>query len=155
MALFGRKKKNQGPLPEPLDPKWKHGEGGRFPKFLDLDPEAAGLKNTSGVYAIWHTGVKPEWVFVGASDDLAAAFFKCGEDDDILQYQNRGSLYCSWCFILPKFQPGAVCYLTRALKPIVENPDCPDIDSIDLIPVLPPGMTMEQIVELFGKTTTD
>lgn len=155
MALFGRKKFNQGPLPEPLDPKWKHGEGGRFPKFLDLDPEAAGLKGVTGVFAIWHTGVKPEWVYVGESADLAKSFFELGEDKEILQYQNRGSLYCSWCFILPKFQPGAVCYLTLALKPVVENPNCPNRENVELVPVLPPGMTMEQIEALFGQTEAE
>ena len=155
MGLFGRKKTKQGPLPEPFDPKWKHGEGGRFPKLLDLDPEAAGLKGVSGVFAIWHTGVKPEWVYVGASPDLAARFFELGDDKNILEYRNRGSLYCSWCLILPKFQPGSVCYLTLALKPVVNNPDCPDRDDVDLIPVLPPGMSMAQAEEMFGANEED
>ena len=155
MALFGGKKTNQGPLAEPMDPKWKHGEGGRFPKFLDLDPEAAGLSKKTGVFAIWHTGIKPEWVYVGASTDLAARFFELGDDKDILEYRNRGNLYCSWCFILPDFQPGAVLYLTQALKPVVTNPDCPRASSVDLIPVLPPGMTLEQVEKLFGQNAPD
>ncbi len=150
MALFGRKKVKQGPLPEPINPKWKHGEGGRFPKFLDLDPDAAGLKGVSGVFAIWHTGLKPEWVYIGASDDLAASFFKFGSDKEILQFQGRGHIYCSWWFLLPKFQPGAVCYLSLALKPVIKNPDCPDRNYVELIPVLPPGMTMEQLEAQFG-----
>ncbi len=155
MALFGGKKRNRAPLAEPFDPKWKHGEGGRFPKFLDLDPEAAGLSKKAGVFAIWHTGVKPEWVFVGASADLAARFFELGDDKDILEYRNRGNLYCSWCFILPDFQQGAVLYLTQALKPVVANPDCPKSNSVDLIPVLPPGMTLEQAEKLFGENAPD
>jgi len=155
MALFGRKKQARGPLPEPLNPKWKQGEGGRFPKFLDLDPEAAGLTGKSGVFAIWHTGVKPEWVYVGSSSDLAADFFKLGDDKGILEYRDRGKLYCSWCFILPEFQPGTVSYLTLALKPVVENPNRPNVDDVDLIPVLPPGMTLEQVEELFGQSLHD
>jgi len=150
MALFGKKNKKRLPLREPLDPKWKHGEAGRFPRFLDLDPVAAGLQAVSGVFAIWHTGVQPEWVYVGSSSDLAARFYQLGDDKDILQYRERGGLFCSWCFILPEFQQGAVCYLTRALKPTVVNPDCPTEDEVDLIPVLPPGMTLEMAEKLFG-----
>ncbi len=150
MALFGRKKKARGPLPAPLDPKWKHGGEGRFPRFLDLDPEAAGLTKASGVFVIWHTGSQPGWVYVGASDDLAADFYKLGDDEEILQFRNRGSLYCSWTFIREEFQGGVQCYLTIALKPKVENPLCPEEDDVDLVPVLPPGMTLEQLEAMFS-----
>jgi hypothetical protein len=155
MALFGSKRKSTASLPEPMNPKWKHGEGGRFPKFLDLDPEAAGLKGKAGVFAIWHTGIKPEWVYVGATNDLAARFFELGDDKAILQYRERGNLYCSWCFILPAYQAGSVLYLTMALRPVVDNPDCPKRDSVDLIPVLPPGMTLEQVEKMFGDNVED
>lgn len=152
MALFGRKKKPRGPLPAPLDPKWKHGGEGRFPRFLDLDPEAAGLKGASGVFVIWHTGNQPGWVYVGASKDLAADFFRLGDDEEILEYRNRGALYCSWTFIREEFQPGVQCYLTMALKPKVEAPDCPEEEDVELVPVLPPGMTLEQLEAMFPDT---
>jgi len=150
MGLFSRKKKNHGPLPDPIDPKWIHGGGGRFPKFLDLDPEAAGLSKASGVFAIWHTGKKPEWVYVGASSDLASTFFELGDDKRILEYRNRGKLFCSWSYIRNEFQAGAVCYLSIVLKPVIANPDCPKPDDVDLIPVLPPGMTLEQLEKMFA-----
>jgi len=150
MGLFSKKKKNQGPLPAPADPKWVHGEGGRFPKFLDLDPEAAGLGKASGVFAIWHTGQKPEWVYVGASQDMAKTFFDLGNDERILEYRDRGRLYCSWSYIRKEFQPGAVCYLSIVLNPVIPNPDCPDRDYVDLVPILPPGMTLEQLEKMYG-----
>ncbi|MDD9876112.1 MAG: hypothetical protein OXR84_01585 [Magnetovibrio sp.] len=140
MALFGRKKKKKAPIGPPQDPKWVHGEGGRFPKFFDLDPEAAGLFSKSAVFAIWHTGVQPGWVFIGRSDNLAETFFELGEDDEVLAYQNRGSMFVSWCYIRDEFQDGAVAYLTAALKPKVDNPRAKTEDEVEFVPVYPPGM---------------
>ncbi len=139
MALFGDKKVDLSKSP-PADPRWVQGEGGRFPRFLDLDPEAAGLEGRSGVFAIWHTGVHPGWVYVGASSDLARTFYELGEHEGILEYAERGTLHVSWCLIREEFQPGAVAYLTLATKPSVANPDAPSPESVSLVPVYPPGM---------------
>jgi len=142
MALFGigKKKKKRKPLGPPQDPKWTHGEGGRFPKFLDLDPEAAGLTGKSGVFAIWHTGVQPGWVYIGRSPNLAATLFQLGENADILEYRDRGALYVSWCYIRDDFQDGVVTYLTLALKPKVDNPQTKREEDVDMVAVYPPGM---------------
>lgn len=154
MALFGSKKKD-AKLGFPADPKWVHGEGGRFPKFLELDPEAAGLSGMSAVFAIWHTGAKPGWVYVGNSSDLAATFLELAENPDVLQFQNRGSMYCSWCLIREEFQSGVVGFLTRATKPEVENPDAPPEGTVELIPVYPPGMVPDEVKEAARKETEE
>jgi hypothetical protein len=146
MALFGfgKKKKQKRPLGPPQDPKWTHGEGGRFPKFLDLDPEAAGLSGKSGVFAIWHTGVQPGWVYIGRSPDLARTFFELGDNDDILEYRKRGALFVSWCYIRDDFQDGVVTYLTKALKPKVDNPQTKSEDDVEMVAVFPPGMAPKE-----------
>lgn len=141
MALFGRKKSARKRVGPPQDPKWAHGQGGRFPKFLDLDPVVAGIEGKSGVYVIWHTGVQPGWVFIGHSDNLAEKFFELGDNDEILEYRERGNLFVSWCYIRDKFQDGAVAYLTKTLKPKVDNPMAKDEDEVDLVAIYPPGMT--------------
>lgn len=140
MALFGKKKSTRKPPGPPQDPKWVHGEGGRFPKFLDLDPEAAGLEGTSAVFAIWHTGVQPGWVYIGRSRNLAQTFFELGDNADVLEFRNRGNLYVSWCYIRDEFQDGAVTYLTKVLRPKVDNPEVISEERIDMIAVFPPGM---------------
>jgi hypothetical protein len=144
MALFGKKKKKRKPLGPPQDPKWTHGEGGRFAKFLDLDPEAAGLDKKSAVFAIWHTGVQPGWVYIGRTSDLASTFFTLGDHEEILEYRDRGSLFVSWCYIRDSLQDGVVTYLTLALKPKVDNPQLRSEDDVDLIPVYPPGMAPKE-----------
>jgi len=142
MALFGigSKKKKRKPLGPPQDPKWIHGEGGRFPRFLDLDPEAAGLEGKSGVFVIWHTGVQPGWVYIGHSANLAKTFFALGDNKEILEYRDRGALYVSWSYIRDELQPGVATYLALALKPKVDNPQIKSEDQVDLVPVFPPGM---------------
>ena len=150
MALFGNKKKD-AKLGFPADPKWVHGEGGRFPKFLELDPEAAGLTGVSAVFAIWHTGAKPGWVYVGSSSDLAATFLELAENPDVLQFRDRGSMHCSWCLIREEFQRSVVGFLTRATKPEVENPDAPPEGTVELIPVYPPGMVPDEVKEAAKK----
>ena len=145
MALFGKKKKKKQLLGPPQDPKWVHGEGGRFPKFLDLDPEAAGLSGKSAVFAIWHTGVQPGWVYIGRSGNLAETLFTLGDDEEVLEYRDRGSLFVSWCYIRDEFQDGAVAYLTAAVKPKVENPQTKDEDSVEFIPIYPPGMVPKDV----------
>lgn len=140
MALFGKKKSARKQAGPPQDPKWAQGEGGRFPKFLDLDPVAAGLEGKSGVYAIWHTGVQPGWVFIGRSNNLAREFFDLGDNDEVLEYRDRGNLFVSWCYIRDEFQDGAVAYLTKALKPKVDNSLAKDEGEVDLVAIYPPGM---------------
>ncbi len=144
MSLFGGKKK-KAILGPPADPKWVHFEGGRFPKFLVIDIESAGLRGRSVVFVIWHTGQKPGWVYVGKSADLGATFDDLVKDRDILDYQNRGDLHTSWCYLKDEFQEGAVAYLTQALKPKVENPAAKTADQVDLVALYPPGLVPKNI----------
>lgn len=148
MALFGKKKKkiDNTHLPPPGDPKWARGAEFRFPNFLEIDPDAAGLNGVSAVYAIWHTGNRPGWVYIGFTDNLADALYDQREDPDVIKWQNRGDLYCSWCLIKKELQIGVTTYLNMLLKPHVANPDVPPTNTlledleVQLTPVYPPGM---------------
>ena len=142
MALF--EGKNKAPLSPPVDPRWVKNKSGRFPKFLYLDPEAAGLNGVSAVFAIWHAGAAPGWVYFGASQDLAKTFHELGENEDILEFNDRGNLYCSWCLIRQELQPGVVAFLTLATKPKVTNPEALTQDEVDLVSVWPPGMVPDE-----------
>lgn len=151
MALFGRKKKQFGPVVEPIDPKWAKSGDGRYPHFFDLDPEAARLDGASGVYIIWHGGIKPGWVYVGWGDDIGADLRILADDDDVDFYERRGRLFCSWCFIRQDYQQSVVAFLTKALKPKVANPAAEGLADAELIPVVPPGLTAEQRKNMSAK----
>ncbi len=128
---------------KPQDPNWARNPRGSFHRFVNLDPEEAGLSGVSGVYVIWHSGVRPGWVHVGDSDDLAKTFHRLGENEDILDYEVNGGLFVSWTLIRGEFQEGVVCYLTEAMDPLVKNPatSCKDVKPI---PVIPPGAKPNQ-----------
>ena len=141
MALFGfGKKKSQtsvmasGPA---MDPKWVRSAAGKFFRFSRLDPEAEGLSKLSGVYVIWHAGVKSGWVYVGRSKDLAGELHTLADNDEIMGYESRGGLFVTWATIRDEFQDGVVRFLTDSLDPKVENPGTKR--KADPIPVLSPG----------------
>lgn len=125
-----------------LDPNWARSKRGRFHRFVNLDPEEEGLAGVSGVYVIWHAGIRPGWVYMGKSDDLAAAFHELGDNQEILGYEVNGGLFVSWSLVRPKHQDGVLRYLETALHPLVTNPDGPGED-VTPIPVYAPGHTAE------------
>jgi hypothetical protein len=141
MGLFGSKKKSEkavavGP---PVDPHWVKSPIGNFYKFNSLDPEDLGLEGKSAVFVIWHAGVRPGWVYVAQTGDLAKALHEIAENDEVMQYDARGGLYVSWSLIKQEFQNGVVRYLTNSMDLLVENPNEPGM-KITPVAVLAPGM---------------
>ena len=65
MALFGKSKKKTVIPVVPNDVSWIRSPRNQFYNFLNLDPEEMGLKKASGVYVIWHGGMRPEWIYIG------------------------------------------------------------------------------------------
>lgn len=138
MVLFAGSKAEQLARGPCLNPNWWCTADGRYPRLLHLDPEGEGLTGVSGVFVVWHAGIRPAWVYVGRSGNLAMTFNNLVEQEDIMSYEVNGGLYVSWTLIRPEYQDGVVAYLLAALKPVVEN-SCPPADAVVPIPVLPPG----------------
>jgi len=136
--FFKSAAKKMSQLGKPVDPNWARNDKGKFFRFINLAPENQGLEGQSGVYVIWHGGVRPAWVFVGTSRNLARDLQWCRENEDIMYFERFGGLFISWCFIRKEFQAGAARYLTQVSKPQVENPLAPTA-SVEAIPVLLPG----------------
>lgn len=141
MALFGGNKTPSLPGGAPIDPKWARSPSGSFHPLLKLDPDEAGLRGIGGVFVVWHGGIRPQWVYVGESPSLGRAIDAVADDPEITQYQTNGGLFVSWALVREEWRRGVVLYLTRALKPLIDNPRAPKEES-DLtkpIPVLVPG----------------
>jgi hypothetical protein len=142
MGLFGKKKGSSdkavavGP---PVDPHWVKSPVGKFYKFNSLDPEDLGLEGQSAVFVVWHAGVRPGWVYVAQTGDLAKALHAIAKEDDIMQYDIRGGLYVTWSLIKTEFQNGVVRYLTDSMDLLVPNPNEPGM-KITPVPVFAPGM---------------
>lgn len=136
--FFKSAAKKMSQLGKPVDPNWVRSEKGKFYRFINLDFQEKGLEGQSGVYVIWHGGVRPGWVFVGTSRNLARDLQWCKENEDIMYFERFGGLFVSWCFIRKEFQAGAARYLAQVAKPQVENPLAPTA-AVEAIPVLLPG----------------
>ena len=124
--------------PETVDPKWVQSSAGRWNRFVHLDPEAEGLSGKSGIFVIWHGGVKPQWLYVGKARDLAVSIHTMAENEELMYYEVRGRLWITWSLIKPEFQEGVLRFLHDRLNPIIETPNIENIDAAP-IPVFPPA----------------
>ena len=106
MALFGSDNKKGFQFSSVQDPGWVKSASGRFHRFIVFDAEKAGLSGIGGIYAIWHGGVRPEWVSIGKSTDLAATFRELTGNEDIRNYNVRGGLFISWALIREDYWDG-------------------------------------------------
>jgi len=122
MALFGKFGKSKPALGPAEDPKWSRSASGHFRRFINLDPEAEGLAGKSGVFVVWHGGLRPRWVYIGSSADLARALHDVADDDEVMNFEVNGGLFVTWALIRDEFQAGVVKYLNEAMDPLVENP---------------------------------
>jgi len=120
-----------------MDPKWVKGPNGRFHRFIHLDPEESGLSGVSGIFVIWHGGIRPEWVYVAKAKDLAAAMHEAAGDEEIMHYELFGGLFIAWSPILPEYQDGVLRFLTEGMRPAVENPAAKGLKAAP-VPVFPP-----------------
>jgi len=146
MGLFGSKKTKNPKITKSIDPKWAKSPKGSFNQLLRFDPEDANIRGVGGVYIAWHGGVKPAWVYAGETPDLARSIGEMIDNDDITQYEINGRLYVSWSPVMEEYRRGVVLFLTKTLKPLVENARAPkeETDTTYLIPVLLPGVTPKE-----------
>lgn len=138
LGLFGKSKKKKAPSGPPQDVAWVKSAKNRYFKFLNLEPDEMGLENISAVYVLWHQGVRPQWVYVGQTEDLGRTLQELRRDTEIVDYDKHGGLFVTWSMIKPEFQPGVLRYLHQVLRPVVVNPDIPGEEE-EPIPVLLPG----------------
>ena len=136
--FFKSAAKKMSQLGKPVDPNWVRNDKGKFFRFVNLDPQQHNLEGQTGVFVIWHGGVRSSWVFVGTSRNLTRDLQWCRENEDIMYFERFGGLFVSWCYIRKEFQAGAARYLTQVARPEVENPLAPTA-AVDAIPVLLPG----------------
>ena len=111
--LFGDSEK------PPPDPYWQRDPSQRFYRLIAIRPGRPKLTGLGGVIVVFHKGVQPGWVYVGAARDLARAIETLQDHSEISQYEGRGGLFVTWAFITPDKRAGVVAYLRAATKPMV------------------------------------
>lgn len=140
MGLFGRKKSApaKGYDGPPIDPDWARNRNGKYFRLIRFDPVVEGLRGIGGVFVIWHSGVKPRWVYVAMTNDLAPDMEAAMDRDDIMEYDINGGLFITWSPIKPEFRPGVFRYLHENMDTLVPNPEAKGVKA-DPIRVLQPG----------------
>lgn len=138
LGFFKSAKSDKGAafLPGTHDPQWTRSPNGKFHKlsFLNFDASMA----VGGVYVVWHGGIRPQWVYVGASDNVGQALEKLLDNREIMDYDVHGGLFATWSKILPEFRPGVLRHLKETMQPLVNNPAIAG-DPVKPIAVLLPG----------------
>ena len=119
------------------DPNWARTKRGNYHRLVNLDPEANGLAKASGVYVVWHAGVKPGWIFIDRNDDLARIFHEIAENEEVMTYDIHGGIFVTWALINKEFQDGVVRHLNDTLRPKIKNTDAALVTATP-VPVLPP-----------------
>jgi hypothetical protein len=105
------------------DPKWVKNKRGGYHKLLGmLSVELSALEGIGGVYALWHRGVRPAWLYVGATDNLGQSLQEVRDMPEILAYEGRGGVYVSWSLIAPSSRAGVVKYMKQACSPVIADP---------------------------------
>jgi len=138
--LFGEGGTNK----KPQDPYWQRDPSLRFYRLLAVNPNRLKLGGRGGVFALFHKGVRPGWVYVGATRDLGDAIERMKDHPEISAMDSRGGLFMTWAFVKEDKRDGVVAYLRHHLKPEVSDPDldrelgCRP-DNAKQVPVLLPG----------------
>lgn len=125
----------------PVELPWQKDANGYYPRLLRLTTQKLGLEGVGGIYALWHRGVRPAWIYFGVSPDLAESLARARDADAVLNWETSGGVYVSWVAIKPEFRDGVVSYLRATLSPKIEQDLDADKSNAGARPIAvkPPG----------------
>lgn len=147
--FFGGKK-NSAAKSDVLEVAWSKNPQGKFRRLPFVELSKENVSGVAAIYVLWHGGVRPGWVYVGLSDDLAMDLTDAKQNANIMEYDMRGGLYVTWQVFPKNIGPGVFAFLTDALQPEVRNPEAEAYQSKAHVKVLPPGYTKESFAKMFG-----
>ena len=110
-----------------------------YPRLTEADAPAR-----EGIYAVWHLGVRPQWLRVGATTDLGAAFRTLEQTPWIVTHQGNAGIYVAWGFPPATQYAGMVRHLTETLTPAFQGEVLMQDLALDavapaIVCALPPG----------------
>jgi hypothetical protein len=93
--------------------------GRNFPRLAGVQVQE--LAGRSGLYLLWHLGVRPRWVRAGFTLDLGAAVTFLAKTSDVLAFEPHEGPYFSWSLCLPGEAAGFVNFLAARLNPVLQH----------------------------------
>ena len=129
--------------PKPSEDAW-HPANAAYPSLFDLAGHAAALEGKGGIYALWHSGVRPQWLRIGAGTDLRKGLAALSAVSQVAGYRGNGGLFVAWAFLDAARLQGIVLHLRLRLEPALQYLVIPGETALDpaAIPAvfpLPPG----------------
>lgn len=103
---------------EPVSP-WQP-LGAPYPLLMNFDPLAIGVSASPGLIAIWHLGVRPQWLKVAAASNLQVAIRSAAQTQAILSYRPNGGVYLAWAPVQTASLAGVTGFLIERLKPALQ-----------------------------------
>jgi hypothetical protein len=143
MAIKQRLQQLVGKLAAPMPPPWRPIDR-PYPLLGGLDPRVEKLHKTPGVLAVWHLGVRPQWLKIAACTDLGAAIESAAANAAIMSYAPNGGVYAAWAPLPPAAMAGPVVHLVAELRPALQSHALagelqPKPDTKPAVFALPPG----------------
>lgn len=102
-----------------------------------LAANIAGVPAQPGIYALWHRGVRPQWLRVGTARNLASAFVELAESPDIVALGI--DVFVTWATPPAPQHAGIVRFLAKTLQPALQDVVA-DVPAVAF--PLPPGTTL-------------
>lgn len=106
--------RSDGQTPIAID--WWRNARGKYPRLAFIEPVEDGLSGVGGVYVIWHRGVRPRWVYVGAGYDMGKAVEQARSNRDIADLEVHGGLFFTCSPVKEGYRDGVVRYLHESLR---------------------------------------
>ncbi len=131
-----------------MEVAWSKNMQGKFRRLSFVELSKENVSGVSAIYVLWHGGVKPGWVYVGITDDLAMDITDAKQNRDIMEYDMRGGLYITWQTFPTSMAPGVFAFLNDVLQPEIRNPEAEMYANKPQVKVLPPGYTRETFAQL-------
>ena len=94
-------------------------EGGIYPRLNEFG--AGGLGGRGGLYAVWHLGVRPQWLRVGITADLGAAAMQLKQAPWVKAHEGNAGIYIAWASPVPAQGSGFARFLAETLKPAFQH----------------------------------
>lgn len=94
-------------------------DSARYPRLLSFDPQP--LVGRSGLYLLWHLGVRPQWLRAGSAKDLGAAAGHLCKTPEVAAFIPHDGPFLSWAFCALDAAPGLVNFLAARLNPALQD----------------------------------
>jgi hypothetical protein len=123
----------------PAGVRWQPDEK-PYPRLIDFNADA--LNRRHGLYAVWHLGVRPQWLRVGATADLGGLLTSLKIMPWITLHEYNAGVFVAWTFAPPTEAAGMARFLAEKLTPAFQMESCMNDLPLDVPPVavpLPPG----------------